>query len=142
MCLCVKCRCSDLSGEGTFSPVCSFWTSTKHHFLPSFPFPMILNEFKSWNQQEASRKSHFKNIQFAFRCLLPNYWLKTINHIVSQKHDSSPSPSDLFFFTQTQPSDWYQRKHTNRVAIVLPGTSRRLTLIQFVMMTHAQCFSH
>lgn len=97
MCLCVKCRCSDLSGEGTFSPVCSFWTSTKHHFLPSFPFPMILNEFKSWNQQEASRKSHFKNIQFAFRCLLPNYWLKTINHIVSQKHDSSPSPSDLFF---------------------------------------------
>lgn len=74
VCLCEMSRLWPQWRKHIQSCVRSFWTSTKHHFLPS----LSLETFMNVNQQEGNEKSHSKNIKFAFRCLPLNDRLKTI----------------------------------------------------------------
>lgn len=93
MCVCLKCVCSNLIWEGTLSPVCSFWTSTKYHFLsfhpalsPGFSINVNVKVNRKWVENS------LKNIQFAFTCILLNHYL------MSLYLTDTDSTSPVFFF--------------------------------------------
>lgn len=112
-------------------------------FLP-FPLYSFMNANANIQGNRKWVKVHFEN-KLVFRCI----WKKTNTHSESQRHAMpKPSPRGIhnnwsdYFLAQTQPSDWLQRKHTNRALFVLPGTRKFLYLSILLWWLMLSALSH